>query len=325
MCHPAGTFPSNSQTDSIVPLPGMSVFLVQKSATAKPKSSHEVPFSKCFPDNATSLQPVTNIEKDLSNNSRIQAFTNNPWSAVHPEVLGGIRDLNTICASGVGDKDIKRYLNCLVTDNGPTIDGSILSPQFVLATQGEAEELVEKGLVCTLQDARRKLPLEVRRMIFEKPTIAVSADEHGVHLFTNQDPTDLFQRQRARLVQDLLDQGSQASGYQPDDQCTDQEAHFAERAKKIFKIGHNHAPYYMVQIDGPTCDAFLRGDCAGIWPLTEADLSAAQSTHMDATRGSDLERVETHTSGSPTQLGKRGKVRRELSKYASRLKSKVRH
>jgi len=289
ICRSEETLPSNSHTDSIVPLPGMSVFLVQKpaTATAKPRSSHEVPFSKCFPDNATSLQPVTDMEKDLSNNSQVQAFTNNPWSAVHPEVLEGIQDLNTICASGVGDKDIKRYLDYLVADNGPTIDGLILSPQFVLATQGEAEELVKKGLVFELQDARRKLPLEVRHMMSENPTIAVSADKHGVHLFINQDPTDLSQSQQAGLVRGLLEQYSQASGYQPNDQCTDRKAHFAEGAKDIIKIGHNHAPYSTVQVDDSTRDAFFRGDCAGVSLLTEADLRAARSAHSQGTRGSD--------------------------------------
>jgi hypothetical protein len=270
---------------------------------------------------------MTAFEDGISKNPRFRFLTNNAWSIKHRDVIGAVEDVNHICAKPdtYKEQDIAQFVHLLVTDDGALNDESKLSAHCKVATPEQAEELLKKGLVWELQEARRTLPLGVRRMMSENPTIAVSADEQGVHLFTNKDPAVLSQPSYAELVQSIQDQFSLASGYQPDDQCTDREKHFDGRAREMCGVGRDYGQYAFVQIDKSAHNAFLTGDCAAIWPLTEADLSAAQSSHVGATGGSDLEAVRTNTLESPTQLGKGGKVRRGLSKYGSRLRSKVWH
>jgi len=318
----AANLPPDSYIELDTPLPSMSVILVPKSVTTDISSSRNDPSSRVIPGDPSYLPPMTAFEEGISNNSHFRFLTNNAWSTIHRDVVGAVDDVNRICAKPCKTQDIAQFVHLLVNKNGTLNGESKISAHCKVASPEMAEELVKKRLVWPLEEARRTLPLAVRRMMSENPTIAVSADEQGVHLFTNKDPTVLSQPSYAELVQSVQDQFSSPSGYQPDDQCTDQERHFNGRAQDMCGVGLDHGQYAFVAIDKSAHHTFLSGDCAGIWPLTEADLSKAHSTHINATRGSDLEGVGSNTSGLPTQLGKRKKVRRVLSKFGSSLKPK---
>jgi hypothetical protein len=299
----------------------MSVVLVQKPCTADTTSSPERPDPDDAADDVTFVPTIPQTVKDLSKNNWVQVYTNNPWSIYSPKVRAGIQDLNLISANCVEDKRVTAFLEELERFNDPT-DRSKPSPQFVIASPSQAEEWVRTGKISDIRHAHSNQPLEVRRMMSNNPTIAVSADKHGVQLFTNKHPTDLSQSSQANLAQDLLEQVSQPSEQQPDNQCTNPKSRFDASARKIIEIGHNHAPYSIVQVDNRTRNAFLRGDCAGVSLLTEADLSAAASARTKGTRGSEMQGVGTAMSGSRTQGEKQGGARHWLRGFGSDVMKK---
>lgn len=290
--YPKASSTPDSEKSLLGDMPEMTIVMARKPFTSESQSTGSKK-EFCPPTSSNTEQQnktILEIERELAQNPRLRFYTNNPWMTVDKEVHSVFNELNSLCSLPMTEDDLDIHLKRVV-DSRTQNDLSTPVPHFLVAKQTDADEWVKKGLISELSDARRKLPLDAKKMFSNNPWIAVGVKEERLQMFTNKDPTDLCNTKQSSLVKDLLTQyPNEENGYQVIDPQT--------MATNMLSKGSNHAPYSVIRVDESVLKAFGSGYCANITPLTEADLKSAQSCHLQSTgwRSKAKERVKAWQS-----------------------------